>query len=172
MYVSPFKSIKLFRSRVTFVQMYRKFQKRSLLLIVIMFCRMFVMHAFAQTELLTNHLWYNEEKTSKIQLYKATDGKYYGKIVWLKVSQEEGKPRTDSHNPDKAKQKDPLFGLLILTGFKKETEMQYVDGNIYDPKNGKTYRCKINYVDGHLNVRGYIGFSLIGRTTIWTNADL
>ena len=144
---------------------------RIIVLIAFMFVKQFAGQAFAQTVLLERNLWYNEGKTSKIQIYKAKDGKFYGKIVWLKVTEENGKPRTDSKNPDKAKQSAPLLGLLILNGFKKESEALYDEGTIYDPKNGKTYSCKITNEDGKLNVRGYVGFSIIGRTTVWTKAE-
>jgi uncharacterized protein (DUF2147 family) len=124
----------------------------------------------AQTDAI-ERLWYNEEKTSKIQVYKAVDGKFYGKIAWLKVTEENGKPRTDSKNPNDALKNTPLLGLLILKGFKKDGDDQYTGGTIYDPKNGKTYSCKITRNGDKLNVRGYIGFSLIGRTTTWTKAE-
>jgi len=128
--------------------------------------------SLAQSEPIETTLWYNEEKTAEIQVYKATDGKLYGKIVWLKVPSIDGKPKIDIHNPDQAHRNDPIIGLVILKGLKKgNTENQYEDGTIYDPKNGKTYSCKITYKCDKLDVRGYLGFSLIGRTTTWTKAD-
>ncbi len=63
------------------------------------------------------------------------------------------------------------MGLQLLKGFKKDGDTEYEDGTIYDPKNGKTYSCKINRKGETLEVRGYVGISLIGRTTIWTKAD-
>jgi uncharacterized protein (DUF2147 family) len=126
--------------------------------------------AFAQADRL-ERTWYNEEKTSKIQIYKAVDGKFYGKIVWLRVPELEGKPKVDKNNPDKARRNDPLIGLLILKGLKKVSNELYEDGSIYDPKNGKTYSSKITVKGDVLDVRGYIGFSLLGRTTTWTKAD-
>ena len=44
-------------------------------------------------------------------------------------------------------------------------------GTVYDPKNGKTYKCKITYQGDKLDVRGFVGFSLLGRTAVWTKAD-
>jgi len=116
-------------------------------------------------------LWYNAEKTAKIQIYKAVDGKFYGKIVWLKVPDIDGKPKTDSHNPDKAKQSNPILGLMLLTEMKKVGDNKYEDGKVYDPKNGKTYSCIITDKGESLDLRGYIGFSFIGRSTTWTKAD-
>ncbi len=117
------------------------------------------------------HTWYNEAKTGKIQIYKAKDGRFYGKIVWLAEPDRDGKPKLDINNPDKASRNNPEMGLLILKGFKKDGEFGYEDGTIYDPKNGKTYSCKMTRKDDGLHVRGYIGFSLIGRTETWTKAD-
>jgi uncharacterized protein (DUF2147 family) len=116
-------------------------------------------------------LWYNQEKTAKIQVYKATDGKFYGKIVWLKEPLRDGKPKVDRNNPDKAKQNDPIMGIQLLKGFKKNGDHGYEDGTIYDPKNGKTYSCKITHNGESLDVRGYVGISLFGRTTVWTKAE-
>ncbi|MCF8450116.1 MAG: DUF2147 domain-containing protein [Taibaiella sp.] len=116
-------------------------------------------------------LWYNHEKTAKIQVFKATDGKYYGKIVWLKEPNRDGKPKVDINNPNKAKRNDPIIGLQMLKAFKKDGDNHYEDGTIYDPKNGKTYSCKITYKGDHLEVRGYVGISMLGRTTVWTKAE-
>jgi uncharacterized protein (DUF2147 family) len=141
---------------------------RSVLLLVLLSTVSFV--AIAQDAI--ERIWYNQEKTAKVQIFKATDGKFYGKIVWLKEpNNEEGKPKVDKNNPDKAKKSTPLMGLQLLKGFKKDGDTEYEDGNIYDPKNGKTYSCKINRKGETLEVRGYVGISLIGRTTIWTKAD-
>jgi len=115
--------------------------------------------------------WYNEEKTAKVEIYLAKNGKYYGKIVWLKDPEKNGKPRTDEHNPKESERDKPLMGLLLLKSFVKDGNV-YEDGSIYDPKNGKTYSCKITYKNANtLSIRGYIGISMIGRTTTWTRAE-
>lgn len=121
-------------------------------------------------------IWYNAEKTSKIQIFLATDGKYYGKIVWLKEPNdpETGKPRTDVENPEEKLQKTPLMGILILRGFSidKEDKNTYTDGKVYDPKNGKTYCGKLTYKGNTLDLRGYIcSASFLGRTSTWTLAE-
>jgi uncharacterized protein (DUF2147 family) len=60
------------------------------------------------------------------------------------------------------------MGLDILSGFKFSGGNIWEDGKIYDPKNGKTYSCKMTLEGNELKVRGYVGFSLLGRTTVWT----
>jgi len=116
-------------------------------------------------------LWYNEEKSARIRIFRATDKKFYGKIDWLKVPEADGAPRKDGNNPDAKKRGQPLLGLVILKGFHPAGENLYEGGTIYDPKNGKTYSCKITYKGNVLDVRGYVGISLIGRTTTWTRAE-
>jgi uncharacterized protein (DUF2147 family) len=111
-------------------------------------------------------VWLNEEKDAKIQIYKAKDGKFYGKIVWLKDPLKNGKPKTDEKNPKGNLKTQPLVELVILKGFEADGNT-YDDGTIYDPENGKTYDCKMTYKGKTLAIRGYIGLSLFGRTTIW-----
>ena len=126
--------------------------------------------AFSQSDPI-ERTWYNGHKSGKIQIYKARDGKFYGKIVWLAEPNRDGKPKLDIHNSDPKKRNQPLMGMLILRGFKKVASNVYEDGTIYDPKNGKTYSCKMTLEGETLNVRGYVGFSLIGKTTKWTRVD-
>ena len=117
-------------------------------------------------------LWLtNGKEPAKIQVYKAGD-KYFGKIVWLKNPDKDGKPKVDSKNPDKNKQNQKIIGLLILQNFKFD-EDEWNDGKIYDPESGTTYSCNIS-LDGanSLKVRGYVGVSLFGRTETWTKTVL
>ena len=62
----------------------------------------------------------------------------------------------------------PMIGLQIITGMTPR-EREWAGGTILDPENGKTYRCKIKLSgDGNnLQVRGFIGISLLGRTQVW-----
>ncbi len=121
-------------------------------------------------------VWYNQEKTSKIQIYLAKDGNFYGKIEWLDVTidKDTGKPRTDKENPDENLRNTPLMGLLILRGFHPDATDPnlYVDGKVYDPKNGKTYCGKITYKGNTLDLRGFIcSVPFLGRTATWTLAE-
>ena len=114
-------------------------------------------------------VWQTGSGKGRIQIYKYGD-KYGGKLVWLREPNDaSGKPKVDDKNPDPAKRKQPKLGLNNLLGFTYEGDGEYEDGTIYDPENGKTYKCimKLESPDV-LKVRGYIGFSLIGRTDTWT----
>jgi uncharacterized protein (DUF2147 family) len=127
--------------------------------------------AFAEKDKLEGY-WFNEEKTAKIQIYRAVDNKFWGKIVWLAEPNRDGKPKLDEKNSKAGMRSRPVMGLPILSHFEKKDDKTYSDGEIYDPKNGKTYSSTITYrSDKELGIRGYIGVSLIGRTTKWTRAE-
>ncbi len=120
--------------------------------------------------------WLNQEGTSHIQIFKATNGsfagKFYGKIVWLKEPLKNGKPKVDDLNPNPAKRSVPLMNLQILKDFVYDADdKEWEDGTIYDPKNGKTYSCYMTLEGAKLNVRGYVGVSMIGRTSVWTRVQ-
>jgi uncharacterized protein (DUF2147 family) len=114
-------------------------------------------------------VWKNGEGTGMIQIFKKSDNKYYGRIVWLKVPNDpDGQPRTDINNPDETKRKQPLKGLENMRGFVHSGENKWEQGNIYDPKNGNDYSCEMTLTDPNtLEVRGFIGVSLFGRTDVW-----
>ena len=78
------------------------------------------------------------------------------------------RPTTDIRNPDPALRDRPLIGLDIFAGFTYEGDNRWAGGFIYDPNSGKTYRGKLHLVGSDtLEVRGFIGISLIGRTETW-----
>jgi uncharacterized protein (DUF2147 family) len=109
--------------------------------------------------------WYTEDKTAKILIYRSKEGTFDGKVVWLKVPNRNGKPKIDELNPDPHKKGQPILGLVILEGFKKDGKDEYKGGTIYDPKSGKTYSCKMERDGNKLDVRGYIGISMFGKST-------
>ena len=123
----------------------------------------------AQSENAILGVWYNTEKTAKVEILKKGSA-FIGKIVWLKDPNPGGKPAVDKDNPDAKLKSRPLMGLNLLEGLKFDSGM-WEDGTIYDPKTGKTYSCQLTLKSKDvLEVKGYIGFSLIGRTVEWTKA--
>ena len=121
--------------------------------------------AFAQKADDILGVWLSGSKKGHIQIYKTGD-KYYGKLIWIKEPNENGKPKLDKNNSDPKKRTLPLLGIVNLNNFVFDDD-EWTDGTIYDPENGKTYSCTITLEDGKLHVRGYIGISLIGRTDVW-----
>ena len=110
--------------------------------------------------------WVNSSGEGQITMYKKGD-KYFGKLSWIKDPNENGKPKTDIKNPDAKLTNNPLVGLDIVKDFVFE-EGKWTDGKVYDPKTGKTYSGNMSMTGlNQLNMRGYIGISLIGRTENW-----
>jgi uncharacterized protein (DUF2147 family) len=115
-------------------------------------------------------VWKTGEGNALVRIYKNGDN-YQGKVVWLKepIDPETGKPKVDKNHPEEASRTRPLLGLINIWGFKYVEKNKWDEGNIYDPKNGNTYSCTIKMINQNtLEVRGYIGVSLIGRTDTWT----
>lgn len=110
----------------------------------------------------------DETKKAKsiVEIYEQ-DGLLYGRILELLEEKDGGKGQLC----EKCKGADankPIVGLVIMKGLKKDGD-EYSGGTIMDPNNGKTYKCKIEVIEGgaKLKVRGYIGVSLAGRNQFW-----
>jgi uncharacterized protein (DUF2147 family) len=95
--------------------------------------------------------WMTEGGDSYVEIYQAGD-KVNGKIVWLRS----GDGKLDSKNPDEKLRTRKLVGTDILTCLTQKKQ-KWEGGKIYNPKNGKTYKCAIWIEDGNLKVRGYLG---------------
>lgn len=114
-------------------------------------------------------VWLSGSGKAHIKITKYGD-KYGGKIVWLKEPKRaDGSVKKDDKNPDKNKQGNTILGLNNLLGFTYNGDNTYEGGSIYDPENGKTYKCVMT-LDGlnTLKVRGYVGVQMLGRTDTWT----
>ncbi|WP_144282496.1 DUF2147 domain-containing protein [Chryseobacterium echinoideorum] len=106
----------------------------------------------------------DETKQAKsiVEIYKKSDGKYYGKVSQLLI-----KPADPNCSGCKDDRKGkPILGMEIIRGLAKDGD-EFTGGTITDPKTGKTYKCTITKDGDKLNVRGYMGFSLLGRTQVW-----
>lgn len=102
---------------------------------------------------------------SVVEIYKGGDNKYYGKIIKLFVEPgEDENPKCTECSGNKKNQ--PVIGMIIISGMEKDDD-EWEDGTILDPANGNVYDCEMEIENGKLEVRGYIGFSFIGRTQVW-----
>ncbi len=112
--------------------------------------------------------WLVGSGKAHIQIYKYGE-KYAGKVAWLREPlNEKGTPKVDKNNPDASKRNNPILGNVNMLGFEYDGDKTWDEGTIYDSENGKTYSCNIKMVDENtLEVRGYIGISMIGRTDTW-----
>ncbi|MCE5334970.1 MAG: DUF2147 domain-containing protein [Desulfobacteraceae bacterium] len=120
-------------------------------------------------------VWNESDNDAKFEIYKC--GPFYcGRIKSLTDPNfpdndpMAGKPKMDRNNPDPQLRSRPYVGMPFMLGFRYEADNTW-RGRIYNPENGKTYQCKLS-MDGRdkLNVRGYLGISLLGRTVTWTRS--
>ncbi|MXV52566.1 DUF2147 domain-containing protein [Pedobacter sp. HMF7647] len=133
-------------------------------------CVLLTISAFSQGKDAIVGKWLSQHGNGQIQIFKKGD-KYFGKLIWLKEpNDDKGNPKHDVYNPDTKLRSRPVLGLEILKDFAFE-DGTYEDGTVYDPKSGKTYSCKMTIKDNKLNIRGYIGISLLGRTEIWSRVQ-
>jgi uncharacterized protein (DUF2147 family) len=115
-----------------------------------------------------------DDKTKKersIIRVTEVDGEFQGVVE--KIFDQPGDDPAHLCKDCKGDRKDkPIIGMTILWGLKKQGD-GWGGGEILDPKNGKIYRCKMSLApDGKsLNVRGFIGISLIGRTQTWLREE-
>ncbi|MCK9557383.1 MAG: DUF2147 domain-containing protein [Candidatus Cloacimonetes bacterium] len=138
-------------------------------ILMIIFALLICLPAFAQNADRINGVWFNGEKSSKIEISQTEAGTFIGNIVWLREPNDaKGNPKTDFRNPDAKLAKRPLMGLQVLTGLKFDGKSKYSGGKVYDPKSGKTYSAKGEMVNNNtLALRGFIGIALAGRTETW-----
>lgn len=110
-----------------------------------------------------------DDKTGKprsiVQIYEE-NGVYFGRI------ETSLNPATAGRRCDKCtdERKDqPIVGMIIIRSLKKDGA-EFKGGDILDPDNGKIYRCRVRIKDqgNKLEVRGYLGASLFGRSQTWT----
>jgi len=107
--------------------------------------------------------WVNEKKDARFQIFKK-DNQFFGKIIWGT-----GEDTKDVKNPDIRLRNRDIVGLIILKNFVFDGDDTWEKGTIYDPREGKTYACKIIFkTKDKISVRGFIGISMFGRTEIWT----
>lgn len=102
------------------------------------------------------------EKKAIIEIYQKGD-LYFAKIVESFVEGQSGFCDTCKG----AKKGQAINGLVIIENLKKDGD-EFNDGSILDPENGETYDCYLKLVEANkLKVRGFLGFSILGRTQYW-----
>lgn len=87
------------------------------------------------------------------------------------------RPAGEDQNPKCVKcegvlKDQPIVGMVFMSGLKKSGD-EYNGGEILDPDNGKVYKSKLTLVDGgkKVNVRGYIGIPMLGRSQVWVRQE-
>jgi uncharacterized protein (DUF2147 family) len=121
-------------------------------------------------------VWHTKDDKSQVEIFKEK-GHYSGKILSLKdpnwpADDDQGmggKPKNDRKNPEPKLRSRPIAGITIMMDFDYSGNNIWDSGRVYDPENGKTYRGKLTLVTtNQLELRGYVGIPLFGRTEVWT----
>ena len=139
--------------------------KKLIFLLAFLFCY----SVFGQEQDEIIGIWWSEEKDGRVEIFKKGD-KYYGRIDFIEENRnpDGSQPLRDLNNPNEALRNRVLLGTIILKDL-KWTGKRWEGGEIYDSKSGNTYSCFAKMQDdGTLFFKGYIGISLIGRSTTWT----
>ena len=111
-----------------------------------------------------------DDRTGKVksivEVYETTNGTLAAKVLQVLNSDKGPHPLCDACKGENHNK--PIEGMVIAWGLKPDGDT-WDDGKILDPKNGKVYSAKMTPIEGgaKLEVRGFIGFSLIGRSQTW-----
>jgi uncharacterized protein (DUF2147 family) len=119
--------------------------------------------------------WTTDGGDSRLEFFKCGEN-ICGKIAWLKqpnyIDSKDGpvgKTKVDRKNPNPALRNRPILGLQVMKGLTARGDKRWEKGICYDPETGKSYKCKMKLVSPkRLELRGYIGVSIIGRNFILT----
>ena len=108
---------------------------------------------------------------SIVQIYETTNGSIAGKVLQVINSDKGPHPICDACKGENHNK--PVEGMVIAWGLRKGDDDTWDGGKIMDPKNGKVYSAKMTPIEGgaKLDVRGYLGFSLLGRSQTWIREE-
>ena len=125
--------------------------------------------------------WLVETRDAVIRFSRGADGSYEGRIAWQLHNRYDasdgpdwnGKIVVDRNNPDPALRSRTLDGMLMVWGLRfNPGDQEWSNGHVYNADDGHTYRCLVRLKDpDHLHLRGYVGITLLGGSTVWTRVD-
>ena len=141
--------------------------KNNILIVAALF---FTTIFYAQNQTVMGKWKTIDDETGKaksiVEIYEKS-GKIYGKVVEILDVEHKNNVCSECSGSDKNK---PILGMIIIKGLTKEG-VDYTNGKILDPKNGKSYKCTVTLESkDKLKVRGFVGISLFGRTQYWYRA--
>jgi uncharacterized protein (DUF2147 family) len=103
--------------------------------------------------------------SARVKFVHAQDGTYTGILSWSPD------PRKDVHNKDPKLRDRSVVGIPLIWHLRYD-DGEYVDGYVYNPEDGGTYRMKVEVLSNvALKVRGYLGISLFGQNQLWSRFD-
>lgn len=108
---------------------------------------------------------------SHVEIFDAGGGVLGGKVTEIMISDKGPNPVCEECEGEEHNK--PVLGMTILKGFKKTGDDLWEGGTCLKPQNGKVYKCKMRVIEGgkKLEVRGFIGFALLGETQVWERAS-
>lgn len=120
--------------------------------------------------------WRTADGRALIEIYPC-EVNMCGRVAWLRepnfpADDREGmagKPRIDRYNPNAELRNRRVLGLRIMEGFVRKSDYRWEQGTIYDADTGRTYRSRLTLLSpDRLDLHGYIGIPLFGKSSIWT----
>jgi len=116
--------------------------------------------------------WWTENNEGRVAMARYKDGTYRGTTTCCVHKNDPNNPEIDIRNPNPSLRGRSTSGIVLIWNLKYEAG-EFVDGHVYNPRDGKTYRIKMTIVDREtLKIRGYLGIALLGQTQIWKRAHL
>jgi uncharacterized protein (DUF2147 family) len=113
--------------------------------------------------------WMTEGGKSHIQIYPCGP-QLCGRIAWLREPNgKDGLPKVDLKNPEPSKRSQKILGLVLMWNMTRASDPgEWDSGRIYNPEDGEIYKSRMKLrADGKLEVRGYVGISLLGKSQYW-----
>jgi uncharacterized protein (DUF2147 family) len=118
-------------------------------------------HAALPEDAIVGH-WWTQNRDGRVEFLKASNGTYQG-VIRYGVA-----PRKDIHNKDPKLRDRSVIGIVLIWNLRYE-DGAYIDGYVYNPEDGDTYRMKAWMKSPRsLQVRGFLGISVFGETHTWT----
>lgn len=114
-------------------------------------------------------LWITDKKDLKVEVFEV-NGVLYGKLVEFTCNHKEKKPladHKDDKNPNPKFRDRSWINTIVLYGLKHNKENKWNGGYIYDLTSGKTYSVSITLNNDEIDVRGYWGIELLGKSLIF-----
>lgn len=111
--------------------------------------------------------WWTENNEGRIRITRDKEGFYRGTTT---CCEKDG--NIDVNNPKPELRKRSTLGIVLIWKLKYD-DGEYVDGYVYNPRDGKTYRMEMKVIDAEtLKIRGYMGISLLGQSQVWKRAHV
>ena len=115
-------------------------------------------------------IWLNHLGNVKVEIFKR-DGKFFGKIVWVKVPNDKDiNLAKDKNNPEPSLRTRNIMGLEIITDLVYENG-SWIDGKIYSPKKGQSVDCKLDISDDDQTLFVKTSKGFFSKTLKWKRVD-